>query len=172
MECRICNGSMNELFSKKVLRKYDVKYYKCGECGYISTEEPHWLNEAYNSPMNISDTGILVRNDIFVRYTTLIIKLLLSGSQKYIDYAGGYGVFTRLMRDRGFDFFWDDKYTKNIFAQGFEHKPGTAAHYNLVTAFEVFEHFVDPVREFSEMLKFSDRIGNPCRRAGQNSPAV
>ncbi len=38
----------------------------------------------------------------------------------FLDYAGGYGVFTRLMRDIGFDFYWHDPYTQNLFANGFE----------------------------------------------------
>jgi hypothetical protein len=60
------------------------------------------------------------------------------------------------MRDYGFDFYWYDKYSENIFARGFEHKPGTR--YEAVTTFESFEHFVNPLEELETMLSFSRSI--------------
>ena len=44
--------------------KYDVKYFLCGNCGFVFTEEPYWLNEAYKSAINISDTGIVTRKNL------------------------------------------------------------------------------------------------------------
>ena len=58
-----------------------------------------------------------------------------------------------MMRERGYDFFWDDMHTKNIFSQGFEHKKGDF--YSGVTAIEVLEHTVDPLNFLSDLLKLS-----------------
>lgn len=69
---------------------------------------------------------------------------------------GGYGVLVRLMRDIGFDFYWYDKYTPNLFARGFEHQDGNK--YEAVTAFECFEHFVNPIDEIESLLKMSKNI--------------
>jgi 2-polyprenyl-3-methyl-5-hydroxy-6-metoxy-1,4-benzoquinol methylase len=66
------------------------------------------------------------------------------GESQYIDVAGGYGILTRMMRDHGFNFFWQDKYCKNLFAQGLEYVPGELE-YSGVTAFEVMEHLSNPV---------------------------
>jgi hypothetical protein len=35
----------------------------------------------------------------------------------FVDIGGGYGLLTRLMRDRGFDFYWKDPHCENIFAK-------------------------------------------------------
>ena len=76
----------------------------------------------------------------------------------FLDYAGGYGVFTRLMRDIGFDFYWHDPYTQNLFANGFEDDLKSNSKFELLTAFEVFEHLVNPKEELEKMLRFSDTI--------------
>lgn len=82
--------------------------------------------------------------------------MLFGRSGRFVDYAGGYGVFVRLMRDVGFDFLWYDKYTKNIFASGFEWDCFEKV--DAITLFEVFEHFLDPVEELSNLLKVTDTI--------------
>jgi hypothetical protein len=48
-----------------------------------------------------------------------------------------------MMRDLGFDYYWQDAYATNIYALGFEWRPemSPAA---AVTAVEVFEHVPDP----------------------------
>ncbi|WNC71195.1 methyltransferase domain-containing protein [Thalassotalea psychrophila] len=75
---------------------------------------------------------------------------------KFVDYAGGYGVFVRMMRDIGFDYYWDDKYTSNLFAKGFEANKNQQV--EVVTSFESLEHFVDPLSEIEKMLTISNTI--------------
>jgi len=60
------------------------------------------------------------------------------------------------MRDIGFDFYWNDKYTQNIFARGFE--GGLLDNYEAITTFESFEHFVEPIKEIENMLLISKNI--------------
>ena len=62
-------------------------------------------------------------------------------------------MLTRLMRDKGFDFYWSDKHATNLFAQGFEHKDG--ATYDGVTAIEVLEHTEDPMVFLSSLSQLS-----------------
>jgi len=61
------------------------------------------------------------------------------------------------MRDIGFDFYWDDSYTKNIVARGFEFNENIK-NIELITTFESFEHFVNPIEEIEKMLKISRNI--------------
>ena len=35
---------------------------KCPKCGYVQTETPYWLEQAYVHAINRSDTGLLRRN--------------------------------------------------------------------------------------------------------------
>lgn len=153
--CKICNSEASLAFRGNVLSKYDVKYFKCTSCGYLFTEIPYWLDEAYKNPINISDTGIMMRNIYFSKIVSVILYFCFDKSAKYLDYAGGYGIFTRLMRDIGFDFYWHDDFTKNLLARGFEK---SESRYELLTAFEVFEHFANPIYEVKKMTELSDSI--------------
>lgn len=52
MTCKICGKENKFIFKAKILKKYDVSYFHCENCGFLQTEEPHWLSEAYKSPIN------------------------------------------------------------------------------------------------------------------------
>jgi hypothetical protein len=158
MICKICNSNTQQVFTSKILKKYDVKYFKCDNCGHLFTEEPFWLDEAYSRSINLSDTGLLDRNIYFSKIISLLIFFYFNKNGSFLDYAGGYGVFTRLMRDIGFDFYWHDPYTKNLFANGFEKDLKSNSGFELLTAFEVFEHLVNPKEELEKMLRFSNTI--------------
>jgi hypothetical protein len=152
--CKICNSPVNKVFSAKVLNKYDVAYFYCSNCGFLCTEEPHWLEEAYKTPINIYDTGVINRN-LYLAKMASVLLIFRERQGRFLDYAGGYGLFTRLMRDIGFDFYWQDQYTTNLFARGFEYKGDKV---DMVTCFEAFEHFVDPNREIEKLLSMSKNI--------------
>ena len=61
------------------------------------------------------------------------------------------------MRDIGFDFYWHDPYTQNIFAQGFEY-PENCGEIELLTAFENFEHFANPLEDLEKMFSITHNI--------------
>ena len=149
--CRICGAESKLLFRKKVLRKYFIKYYRCPLCGLVQTEKPYWLKEAYSLPIANTDTGLLARNSVFSAIVSVIIYYLFDKKKKHLDYAGGYGVLTRLLRDIGFDYHWFDPYTKNMFSVSFEAKKSEK--YQIVTAFEFIEHVKDPLREIKQIFK-------------------
>jgi len=140
--CRICNTITFYGFNHKVLKKYDVAYFQCPECGLLQTESPFWLEEAYFLNSDIGyDIGYVSRNIYYSNMVSRVIYHLFDKASSFVDYGGGYGLFTRLMRDIGFDFFWIDEYAQNIFAKGFELNENQ----NImgITAFEVFEHLPD-----------------------------
>lgn len=157
MECKICKNESKYIFSNKILKKYEIGYFQCTNCNFIQTDTPYWLKEAYENPINQNDTGILTRNINFSRIVTSIIFFSNDKKGKFIDYAGGYGIFTRLMRDIGFDFYWYDPYTKNLLARGFE-KKNADIKFNLLTTFETFEHLENPILEIEKMISLSRNI--------------
>jgi len=67
-------------------------------------------------------------------------------------------MFVRLMRDYGFDFYRVDKYCQNLFAKGFDLEESVCNSLELLTAFEVFEHFSNPSANFVELFKISSNI--------------
>jgi hypothetical protein len=79
-------------------------------------------------------------------------------ADSFLDYAGGYGLFTRMMRDIGFDFYWNDPFSQNLTARGFEYKKNTDNAISAITSFESFEHFEDPLGEIKKMLEIAPNI--------------
>jgi len=156
--CRICKSKVSKIFSSNILQKYSVEYFQCSRCEYIQTENPYWLEETYNFPINVSDTGMIMRNLWFRNVAATIIFFLFDYKGKFLDYGGGYGVFVRLMRDVGFDFYWQDKHTENLFAKGLEFSESEHNPVVLMTCFEAFEHFVEPSNELENLLNISRNI--------------
>lgn len=155
MICNVCNHEVEYIFDANILGKYLVKYFYCQNCGLLKTEKPFWLNEAYSESINKSDTGYVKRNLAFAKKTLILYWYLFGKKYIYLDYAGGYGLFTRIMRDYGLDFYWNDIYTKNLFVKGFEYKKQNIT---ALTCFECFEHFDNIGEEFEKILKISPNI--------------
>ena len=99
-----------------------------------------------------------------------IIFNIFNHEAKFLDYGGGYGLFVRLMRDLGFDFYWFDRFCTNLFAKGFDFDETKDNPYELVTAFEVFEHFINPLNEIENILKFSKNILLSTELLPENNP--
>ena len=156
MICGICQTESAHFGQALVLDKYQVQYFRCPKCGFIQTERPYWLAEAYTEALVAADVGIMQRNLQTSAVTSAVISLLFPTGKRFLDYGGGHGTFVRLMRDRGFNFFWQDMYAKNIHARTFEHDP--EAHYDLVTAFELMEHLPDPVEGIARVFALSDDV--------------
>lgn len=156
MKCKICRKDNNAFCSGKILNKYEIEYFFCDRCSFLQTEEPFWLDEAYSRSINISDTGYMARNLYLSKKLTVLLYFIFGKKGTFLDYAGGYGVFVRMMRDIGYDFYWVDKYTENLFSIGFEWDQSKKV--DAVTLFEVFEHFVNPIDEIRGLLEISDTI--------------
>jgi len=156
MECPICSSSMEICFTTRVLNKYHAQYEVCKVCGFLRVHDPHWLEEAYASVIALADTGLVMRNiDVACKLAGVLYWLLNErGDNRCLDAAGGVGMFTRLMRDIGFDFYWHDKYCNNLLALGFEYEQSHGA-YPIVTALEVLEHTTNPVAFIEELFSFS-----------------
>jgi len=143
-------------FESPILKKHTAVYYLCNSCDFLFIDNPTWLNEAYEDPINVTDTGLLARNMSCSRETA-ILCYFLNKKGKFLDYAGGYGILTRLMRDIGFSFYWWDPYCENLLAKGFE-RSKSETKYDLVTCFETVEHMTDPMESLNEMLSISDNV--------------
>jgi hypothetical protein len=153
MKCSICRSNSSYYLSKELLNKYTVKYFRCSNCHFIEAEKPrYWGKEAYSSAIIDEDTGIIGRNIILSKISTIIYIIFFGKkNSKILDYAGGYGLMTRLLRDIGLDCYWQDKFADNIFAKQFVGK--NKSKYGMVTAFEYFEHIDNPIIEIEYIFK-------------------
>ena len=156
-DCRLCaSHSVNFIF-KQIIFSQSICYYECSVCGYVQTEYPYWLDKAYSSAINNSDTGIMARNQFNVGYVLATLSTLNKMNGIVVDCAGGYGILVRLLRDHGVEALWSDPYCKNLLALGFEYSSDSGPA-DLVTAFEAFEHFVDPLLEVQKLFSIAPNL--------------
>jgi len=138
-----------EYFGAAILLDHiPVSYYRCLGCGFVRTEDPSWLSEAYATPIARLDVGLLSRCFRLANVTEAVVRTMPAGG-RYLDWGGGYGVLTRLLRDRGLDFRHHDAYAPNYFAIGLEGEIEET--WDLVTMFEVLEHLTDPFHELERL---------------------
>lgn len=154
-QCRCCGSSNTFYLRDGDLIGLIVSYFECEDCGYVQTQQPYWLDKAYSAVINASDTGVMRRNYVNTRNVVVTLMMLGLTKGRVVDFAGGYGFLVRLLRDIGVDALWFDPHSENLAARGFAYDEGKA---DLVTAFEAFEHFVDPGAELDRMLKVSRNI--------------
>lgn len=153
--CPVCgHRERRTVLRQRLLQRHDVDYHLCEGCGLLQTDEPHWLDEAYAQAIADTDTGLLQRNWANARLLNLLLQTVFDPAGRFVDVAGGYGVLTRLLRDRGFDTYRSDRYCDNLFAIGFEPPPGLRA--EALFAFEVLEHVMDPVAFIDEAFRRHD----------------
>lgn len=150
--CCCCGAECAQFGSTFLLGRIEAMYFRCTNCGLICTEEPTWLEEAYSMPIASMDVGLLSRCLHLADVTESVVRAN-APTVRALDWAGGYGVLTRLLRDRGLDFSHYDPYTKNLFAGGLE--GGLDGPWDLVTLFEVLEHLTDPVTDLAPLADVS-----------------
>ncbi len=168
--CNAC-GLVAQPFAQAILLdKHQVQYFRCEACGFVQTETPFWLDEAYERVITSSDIGLVSRNVQTSVITRAVIRALFDSQGRFLDYGGGWGILVRLMRDSGYDFCRFDQYAENLFAQGFDLTEEDDGSFELLTAYEVFEHLVDPREEIAQMLTLSKSILFSTRLIGTPPP--
>lgn len=142
---------MTYAFSNSILGKYKVQYYFCEECGFLKTEQPYWLDEAYQDAIADTDIGLVSRNIGNSQTLVVVLQLIFGGWGKFLDVAGGYGLLARRLRDYGIDCYTTDTYCQNIFAKHFEPDDNFIA--DALFAFEVMEHIENPYQFLHETFQ-------------------
>lgn len=154
--CLVCGGHTSPFADGFVLRERRARYVRCDHCGLVRVEAPDWLDEAYTDAIAALDVGLLSRSLEMSHILSAVLRTERLASGTFLDWAGGYGTLTRLMRDRGYDFFHHDPFCSNLFAVGLDGE--LDGRYDLVSAIEVLEHLVDPVADLDAIASCTDRL--------------
>ncbi len=157
--CRLCYGKTDECFSVTLLGRHRVALHECRVCGSLQTDQPYWLDEAYADARPITDTGIVQRTlETSILCSYLLNFFSLSSTHQCVDFGGANGLFSRMMRDRGYNFFSYDRYADPFYVPhhgAIEHGIERAV---VVTCFEVLEHLPEPAKNLQEIFAYEPDI--------------
>lgn len=154
--CSICGRQSSEMVSYKVLQKIDARLMRCDGCGFMFVQEPVWLESSFHDELNVLDLGSVDRCGIVLDFLEVFARSERLASSTILDWGGGYGLLTRMARDRGLDCVNFDPYVKDLFSGPARVTSEVAA--GITVASEVFLHLPDPLSVLKILLKHSDSV--------------
>jgi SAM-dependent methyltransferase len=154
--CRICRGPVAFRFQAEVLGgRYTARYHECEQCRALQVLDPTWLEEAYaaeSGPPSAEnyDSGRFRRTfSGFLYLVALSMAGALGEVSRVVDFGGGYGLLTQMLRDGAVDAWTSDPYVPRPFFSPDRSLPDLdsvdAGSVDVIVALEVFEHLTDPM---------------------------
>jgi methyltransferase family protein len=157
--CRLCGGDTSLVFHGLLIRKHRTGYWRCEACGSLQTDPPYWLEDAYRKGHVPTDTGMAARTLFMAQRASLLLWAAgLRAGTACLDWGGGNGLFCRLMRDQGYNYFRDDKYVEPFYCAGFTRDCVQRDRWEVVSSFEVFEHLPNPAAELAQIINLDPAI--------------
>ena len=147
--CRFCEGKSEFLCTSEILT-FSATYTCCANCKSVQVDSPHWISDVHKKAISSFDVGLVSRGVSASKLISVFFFLQRELTITGIDWGGGTGLLTRLLRDLGLNFKSHDKYASNIMAEGFSTDDDLANEdYDAVLAIECVEHLENP---FSELV--------------------
>ena len=156
ISCRLCGGIAQFSFHKRILNKYDVKYFNCKTCASLQTEEPYWLEDAYQPINEQLDTGQFIRCLNNAAFLDALISQLNLQNKSCIDYGCGSGLTARILRDVGINAQGYDAYSTPRLLMGFQVQTLESA--AIINLCEVAEHFPNPKSSFAHIFSCNPEV--------------
>lgn len=155
--CRCCGLNTNFYDSDNVFGR-KAFYYKCFDCNSIQIDNPDWLDDAYKEPIPSNDRGLVFRSFNVSRLIAIFLYLEKRIGQPALDWGGGYGLLTRILRDLGFEFYNFDFYVNGIFSPDYNLTKENVdkKKFDVLCAIEVFEHLTNPFESFGSITNHSE----------------
>lgn len=155
MSCKLCGGHTLNKFNLTVLDRYLGEYFQCSNCHSLQILNPYWIDEAYSTGnLSTIDHGVMQRN--IDNFCIVYVFSKIFSVRKVLDFGGGSGVLTRLLRDYGVNCFFYDLHVVNSLASLY--KSNGIADADLRLAFEVVEHFTNPVQDLAVLFENNPRF--------------
>ena len=142
--CPNCNSSsvsaVRDVFV--TASRYEALLTHCSDCDYLYLADPSWLDKAYQDEF-YGDTGYVARNIDIASKTVELFRFWKFVSARgdclpdACDVGAGLGMYARMMRDSGYEFYGVDEFASMPLIKPFY---GSDGGYRIKTAFEVVEH--------------------------------
>jgi len=148
---RTCEDHKGPVFAKSGIR---IPYYRCTSCGFVFTpyfdgwSKEMFAERIYNADYVLADPEIAGSRPHYI--ADQLTKMLgpIRRDIHTLDYGGGEGKLIGELKQRGFTngVFFDPFFSSGLRPDG---------QFDLVTAYEVAEHAVDPVGLLKDALSFA-----------------
>lgn len=152
--CPICKSLASRLFTVMIRFGNSCELFSCTKCEFAFYPDQNWIDKSFSDELNSLDIGSVERVLLACDFLSEFINSEKLTGAKFLDYGGGYGLQTRIMRDRGFNFNNFDPHTRPLFSKYFTGEP--FGRYDLVSLIEVSLHFENPVAEFTKLMELGD----------------
>jgi len=154
--CLICQGECETNFKVQIQNRHHSDLFSCTKCGFSFYPNQDWIKGSFSDELNSLDVGSVGRVMLACDFVSEFINSEKLNDAYFLDYGGGYGLQTRIMRDRGFNFKNFDPHTQPLFSKYFTGEP--SGRYDLVSLIEVSLHFENPVAEFTKLMELGDYL--------------
>lgn len=95
MDCKVCSSQTAPHATTAILQgKYTISYFYCPVCGFVQTETPYWLAEAYARAIDVGDSGLVRRNLQMAILTRALIQSGFDPKAIFLDWRRVWTVCT------------------------------------------------------------------------------
>lgn len=155
VKCPICSEVAYVALQLSVRGKSNEPLFRCSNCAFHCFAQPNWLQQSFTDNLHQLDLGSVSRCLLVADFVTAVLPLRRRDT-RVLDWGGGDGLLTRVLRDRGIDCVWYDPFTKPTFVGDSLYEPQSQV--DVTVASEVFLHLTDPVAALKSLLSHSEVV--------------
>ena len=153
-KCAICGGASEGILSYLVRKENQAILARCQECNFCFVINPNWLTGSFTETLQQLDIGTVDRCSLVLDFVQTVARVSSwPARSRFIDWGGGYGLMTRMARDRGINMANLDPYVQPLFSAPANLDKLCPA--EVIVASEVYLHIEKPLEVLAQLLSFS-----------------
>jgi hypothetical protein len=153
-KCAICGESCEEILRYIVRNEHEAILARCQKCEFCFVVVPTWLGGSFSETLQSLDIGTVDRCALVLDFVQTVARVSSWHiDNRFIDWGGGYGLMTRMPRDRGMNMANFDPYVQPLFSAPANLEKLCPA--EVIVASEVFLHVENPLDALAQLLSFS-----------------
>ena len=153
-KCAICGGTSEAILKYPVRKENQAILARCQECNFCFVVSPIWLTGSFSETLQLLDIGTVDRCSLVLDFVQTVARVSRwRVNSRFIDWGGGYGLMTRMARDRGINMANFDPYVRPLFSAPADLDKLCPA--EVIVASEVFLHMENPLEVLVQLLSFS-----------------